>query len=99
MSIVVYWLEKSDVLGLLPKHVEFCENELAKALSKAAELRDDLALSHVTVCSEMSNCTSKPGVSSVENGKTPDGLDYEWSKAGRAGKPRRSDANKVVFKG
>ena len=30
------------------------------------------------------------GVSAVEDGKTPDGHDYEWSKAGRAGKSRRN---------
>jgi hypothetical protein len=33
----------------------------------------------------------KPGVDAVVDGKTPDGHDYEWSKAGRAGKPRRHD--------
>ena len=29
------------------------------------------------------------GVSAVENGRTPDGEIYEWSKAGRAGAARR----------
>jgi hypothetical protein len=33
----------------------------------------------------------KPGVDAVVDGKTPDGHDYEWSKTGRAGKPRRHD--------
>jgi hypothetical protein len=38
----------------------------------------------------------KPGVDAVVDGKTPDGHDYEWSKAGRAGKSRKHD--KVVVK-
>jgi hypothetical protein len=33
----------------------------------------------------------KPGVDAVVDGKTPDGQDYDWSKAGRAGKPRKHD--------
>jgi hypothetical protein len=32
------------------------------------------------------------GVSAVEDGKTPDGVDYQWSKAGRAGASRRNAA-------
>ena len=30
------------------------------------------------------------GVSAVEDGKTPDGVDYQWSKAGRAGPSRKN---------
>jgi hypothetical protein len=33
----------------------------------------------------------KPGVDAVVDGKTPDGHDYEWSMAGRAGKSRKHD--------
>nr|WP_315428714.1 hypothetical protein [uncultured Albidiferax sp.] len=33
----------------------------------------------------------KQGVDSVVGGKTPDGQAYDWSKAGRAGMPRRND--------
>ena len=32
------------------------------------------------------------GVSAVEDGKTPDGFDYQWSKAGRAGASRKNAA-------
>jgi hypothetical protein len=37
------------------------------------------------------NQIGKPGVDAVVNGKTPDGQDYDGSKAVRAGKPRRHD--------
>ncbi|MDH1676282.1 hypothetical protein ABE607_02020 [Comamonas aquatica] len=30
-----------------------------------------------------------PGRAAVENGRTPDGEPYDWSKAGRAGAVRR----------
>lgn len=37
------------------------------------------------------NQVGKPGVDAVAEGKTPDGHVYDWSKADRAGKPRRHD--------
>jgi hypothetical protein len=37
------------------------------------------------------NQVGKSGVDAVVDGRTPDGHAYDWSKAGRAGKPRKSD--------
>jgi len=37
------------------------------------------------------NHVGKPGVAAVENGKTPDGHDYDWSKATRAGAIKRHE--------
>ena len=45
----------------------------------------------VTMVAEDPQQVGKPGVDAVVDGKTPDGEDYEWSKTGRAGKPRRHD--------
>ncbi|QCB44668.1 hypothetical protein [Hydrogenophaga sp. PAMC20947] len=66
---------------------------LAKALELVKEKRD-AGYSFVTMVAEDPNQVGKPGVDAVVNGKTPDGQDYDWSKAGRAGKPRKHD--KVV---
>jgi hypothetical protein len=97
MSIVVFALEKT-VDGPVARHFEFGESELNKAIAKAAELCSMPQYSHVTSKGEMASCVGKPGVDSVVNGKTPDGEDYDWSKAGRAGKMRSNDYTKVLQK-
>lgn len=69
------------------------------ALTKALEIvkaRRDAGYSFVTMVAEDPSHVGKPGVDAVVDGKTPDGHDYEWSKAGRAGKSRKHD--KVVVK-
>ena len=74
-------------------HNEACsQNEelLTKALGTVKEKRD-AGYSFVTMVAEDSRQVGKPGVDAVVDGKTPDGHDYEWSKAGRAGKPRKHD--------
>jgi hypothetical protein len=63
---------------------------LANALELVKEKRD-AGYSFVTMVAEDPNQVGKPGVDAVANGKTPDGQDYDWSKAGRAGKPRKND--------
>lgn len=66
------------------------ESALTRALAVVKEKRD-AGFSFVTMVAEDPQHVGKPGVDAVVDGKTPDGHDYEWSKAGRAGKPRRSD--------
>ena len=44
----------------------------------------------VTMVSENPDQVGKAGVASVEDGKTPDGFEYTWSKQGRAGKSKKS---------
>jgi hypothetical protein len=73
-------------------HEACSQNEvlLSKALELVKEKRN-AGYSFVTMVAEDPNQVGKPGVDAVENGKTPDGQVYEWSKAGRAGKPRKHD--------
>jgi hypothetical protein len=66
------------------------EETLSHALALVKEKR--LAgFSFVTMVAEDPNQVGKPGVDAVEDGKTPDGQVYDWSKAGRAGTPRKKD--------
>ncbi len=71
------------------------EPQLTAALA-IVKARRDAGHTFVTMVAEDPQHVGKPGVDAVEGGKTPDGQDYEWSKTGRAGKPRRHD--KVVVK-
>jgi hypothetical protein len=79
-------------------HNEACSQDeelLTKALEIVKEKRD-AGYAFVTMVAEDPRQVGKPGVDAVVDGKTPDGHDYEWSKAGRAGKPRRHDKVIVV---
>lgn len=80
----IYWTSAHD---------EACsQNEalLTRALDIVKEKRN-AGYSFVTMVAEDPNHVGKPGVDAVVDGKTPDGQAYEWSKAGRAGLPRRHD--------
>ena len=63
---------------------------LTRALDIVKEKRD-AGHRFVTMVAEDPGHVGKPGVDAVVDGKTPDGQDYDWSKTGRAGKPRRND--------
>ncbi len=74
-------------------HNEACsqnEERLTQALDLVKEKRD-AGYAFVTMVAEDPHQVGKPGVDAVVDGKTPDGHDYDWSKAGRAGKPRKND--------
>lgn len=64
--------------------------DLTHALLLAKRQRD-AGHSFVTMVSENPQHVGKPGVDTIVDGKTPDGQDYDWSKAGRAGKPKKTD--------
>jgi hypothetical protein len=66
------------------------EASLTKALEVVKEKRD-AGHAFVTMVAEDPQQVGKPGVDAVVDGKTPDGHAYEWSKTGRAGKPRKND--------
>lgn len=66
------------------------ESQLTAALA-IVKSRRDAGCTFVTMVAEDPQQVGRPGVDAVENGKTPDGHAYEWSKAGRAGKPRKHD--------
>lgn len=64
--------------------------ELVAALRITQEMRD-AGYTFVTMASENPDHVGKAGVDTIADGKTPDGHAYDWSKAGRAGKPRAGD--------
>jgi hypothetical protein len=68
---------------------------LTRALD-IVKARRDAGHAFVTMVAEDPQHVGRPGVDAVVDGKTPDGQDYEWSKTGRAGKPRKHD--KIVVK-
>ena len=80
----IYW---SDALN--QPHSQD-ETDVNKALVIADQKRK-AGYTFVDIKSEDPQQVGKPGVDAVVNGKTPDGHDYDWSKADRAGKPRRND--------
>jgi hypothetical protein len=99
MSIVVYWLEHGVSQGTQAHHSSFADKELSSALKCCEELRKRGAgVSHVTMCSDLSDMVGKAGVDAIQGGKTPDGEDYDWSKEGRAGKFRAHDMHKKHLK-
>lgn len=87
MGIVVYWLE-GEGEDALPVCELFASTQLTQALAWAEERRR-AGHRHVSISTELDESVGRPGVAAVEGGKTPDGVAYEWSKAGRAGKVRR----------
>lgn len=64
--------------------------DLVDALRISRELRDT-GYTFVTMASENPQSVGKQGVDAIVDGKTPDGHNYDWSKAGRAGRPRAND--------
>jgi hypothetical protein len=79
----IYWTEASAPCSQ-------DEPLLTQALAVVKQRRE-AGCSFVTMVAEDPQQVGKPGVDAVEHGKTPDGHTYDWSKAGRAGKPRKGD--------
>ena len=83
MSIVVYYLTIAADLGgpvMVPRAETFGMTEMTAALNRMQVLRNMQGISHVGMVIENPDSVGKPGVSAVENGKTPDGHDYTWKK-------------------
>jgi len=100
MSIVVFYLEATPTdagdEGFLAQFIAFRDDEMGSALKQCEELRKRSDISHVTLSTELKGMVGKPGVDSVVDGRTPDGHPYDWSKADRAGKMRKSDLVKTI---
>jgi hypothetical protein len=64
--------------------------DLTLALQMAKHQRE-AGCTFVTMVSENPQHMGKQGVDTIADGKTPDGQDYDWSKAGRAGRPKKND--------
>lgn len=93
MSIVVFHMHNSQPEGQtpewLPQSLAYSDSEMSQALAHCQQLRTDPRNAHVCISSELREMVGIMGVSAVENGRTPDGEVYDWSKAGRAGAARR----------
>lgn len=88
MGIVVYWLQAREGAPAEPGCQAFGSDALLQALA-CAEDRRRQGHRHVCISTELQDQVGAAGVTAVEGGRTPGGEVYDWSKAGRAGKPRR----------
>jgi hypothetical protein len=73
--IVVFWLDANGVT----QHLELNADQLTEALKHCEVLRKQ-GNRHVTISSELGNSVGKPGVDTVADGMTPDGVAYTWKK-------------------
>ncbi|MBP8186690.1 MAG: hypothetical protein KAX76_03035 [Comamonas sp.] len=93
MSIVVFHMYNLQPEGQtpewLPQSHAYSDSQMSQALAHCQSLRVDPRNAHVCISSELRDMVGIMGVSAVENGRTPDGEVYDWSKAGRAGALRR----------
>ncbi len=80
----IYWTDENQQAHGLEA------TEIVQALDLAKEKRD-AGYTFVTMANENPQHVGKQGVDTIVDGKTPDGHDYDWSKADRAGKPRNKD--------
>jgi hypothetical protein len=93
MSIIVYWITQPSGEGMFPglsepKSQSFTMAQMSEALTFMNEQRN-AGMRHVCMSVENPNMVGSKGVDSIKDGKTPDGQDYTWSKADRAGKMKR----------
>lgn len=84
---IIYWTTEDG-----PKSSE--TDDMNKALQDIATLRKQVRngykATHITMCAENVDQVGQMGVDSVVDRKLPDGEDYTWSKAHRAGATRGS---------
>lgn len=100
MSIAVFYLRNRSPEGEAPvwqpECVSYGDAQMGEALARCQALRGDPRHAHVVISSELRDMVGQIGVAAVEDGLTPDGQAYEWSKAGRAGASRRNAAQPPV---
>jgi hypothetical protein len=99
-GFMVFWTHQphgADCMQPSASHFEM--NEMSAALAFMESLRKEGLAQFVTMVSQNSNSVGKAGVASIVDGKTPDGFAYEWSKAGRAGKMKRSERTVSALQG
>ena len=94
MSIVVYYLLNTRHEGAepawQPQCLPYSDAQMSEALKQCQLLRSDPRHAHVTISSELRDMVGPVGVAAVEEGRTPNGEIYDWSKAGRAGASRKN---------
>ena len=95
-TFTVYWMYK----GITPNALQF--SDMGAAMTYMETLRRASAggtpYSAITMCSEMSNHIGKVGVDSVIDGKTPDGIEYDWNKSSRIGKVKHYERTTLIRK-
>ncbi len=72
--IVLYWIDQD-----LPCSLMYKDSDLTVVLNEAKRLRTNQK-KHVCISSEPENCTTLMGVDSIEDGLTPEGEKYGWTK-------------------
>lgn len=94
MSIAVFYLLNTTPDGPLPTWQPQCmaytDAQMGEALQHCQRLRGNPLHAHVVISSELRDMVGPVGVAAVEEGRTPDGEVYDWSKAGRAGASRKN---------
>ena len=80
----VYYTDSNNVANSL----DFGDSDMKLALDTMQDLRNR-NFSFVTMVSENPESIGKPGVDSVKNGLTPDGIPYTWNKSSRIGAMKR----------
>lgn len=80
--IIVYYMDVET-----SRHLQYVDAQFVQALEMVQSLRR-AGMKHVIMSNEPGDMVGRLGVDSVEDGKTPDGHDYEWSKKHRGGPPR-----------
>jgi hypothetical protein len=75
-NIIIFYIHPESGA---PDYVSLKETDLLLALPTADSLRRAGKL-HVIISTNFSDSVTKPGVDSVEDGKTPDGVEYTWMK-------------------
>lgn len=88
----IYWTDHSG-------HPQAQDETQLPAALKFVEDKRREGMSFVTMVADNPDHVGKPGVAAIENGKTPDGLDYDWSKAGRAGAIKRHERHEYLKSG
>lgn len=87
---MIYWVEKSGN-SVIPKSKLFQTSQFNESLKFTNDLRKrqetERDVAFVTMTSEHPDSVGKLGVDAVEDGRTPDGHEYEWTKKHRGGPP------------
>lgn len=84
ISVIVYWCSpRAGKMEIRVSQFKMFEDEgadnLGLALTFMQKLRQE-GNTHVCYATENTDMVGKSGVSSIEDGKLPDGTDYTWKK-------------------
>jgi len=88
ISVIVYWcspraakmkIRVSELVSQSKMFEDEGADNLGLALTFMQKLRQE-GNTHVCYATENTDMVGKSGVSSVEDGKLPDGTDYTWKK-------------------